>query len=411
MRHNKIIRLAAVLLAILLLLAGCENPLCEIPFSSYECYGKHYEEIVAAFEGAGFTNVKTEADPDLVLGFLAQDGDVESVSVNGTTSFTKGAYLPKDSAIVVRYHTFPTDQSQTETASPAVPEKETVYDKLSDQQFLLLTEAVAKSFYSFSLPDEEYQVIAKDQQTMDCLTRIYNYAHKNYFELEPDYQAAFAKRFSLIEAHPCYETLTENFMISVYRDSANDMWIHEIHSYCLNPDDVIIQDGTVYIDAEGYLKIGTEIYWEEDGSFQKVGKIVDIAYDKEIDGTVYGYALNVEFYDDPYSSGWTDGEILLAMNKNFGGKAIYYVAALDANRNIIKEHIDYNSSVVWKPLNSSNCKKGQAVYAGIRDTKTLTFTIVDIDVSKDIMTVCYPNGTVENKSYSAMLSLGYLYIQ
>lgn len=415
MLKDRMIKLVTMVCAVFMLLSGCgsnhENEL-KAPAAEWECRGKDYNEIVDLFQNAGFQNIKTEAQADLVLGLLTKDGEVESVSIAGVNNFKRDTWFSKDAEIVILYHTFADNgtENDLETA-PTEPEEETAYTKLSDEQFILLTNAIAKSFYSFTLTQEDYDLLEKEQQCMECLTQICDYAYKNHFQLDPDYQIAFSKRYELIEKHPCYEALKKNFMVEAYRDSAKGEWVHEIHSYSLKPADVVEYDGVLYLDAEGYLNIGTEVFWEEEGQFKKVGKIIDIAYGKKIDDTFYGYALNVEFYDDPDSSGWTDGEVFLTMNKKLGGKAIYYVSALDVNRNVIKEYIDYSNSVVWKPLNKDNCKKGLEVYYGIGSTKTFIFTIVDVDVEKDTLIVRYSGGAEEKKSYSALLGLGYLYVQ
>lgn len=143
----------------------------------------------------------------------------------------------------------------------------------------------------------------------------------------------------------------------------------------------------------------------------KVGEIKDIAYDTEINGTTYAYALNVEYYDDPDSSGWTDGESFLMTNKKLTGKPLYYIDPLDVNRKIQKETIDFSGNVSWKPLKKTTPKNGMEVYMGIGSAKTLMFTIVEVDKDLDMMLVEYPSGSIEYKSYSHMIDNDTLYVK
>lgn len=389
------------------------------PLSSDDCYRMDYVAVISEFENAGFSNIQTTILDDLVTGWITKDGSVESISIGNSSDFKKGTWFPKETIVNITYHTFPKKEPEsteptslpTQESSFLAQEHVNIFSTLTDEQFCTLTDAVAKSFYSFALSESEYQSLVADEEVMNCLTQIYNYAYKNYFELDPEYRSAFSHRQEVVSTLPSYDILKERFSLEHYLDSKSGEWVYSINSFTINPNDVVMYDGVIYIDAEGYLDKGVAIYWEEDGSMVKVGEIVDIAYDKEIDGTVYGYAINVEYYDDPYSSGWTDGGTLLTMNKQYTGKPIYYIAALDPNRVIAKESIDYNNSVNWKSLTQENLKPGIDVYIGITDTKSYIFTVVDVDPINDKITVRYPSGSVEAKSYSAMLELGFLYIK
>jgi len=300
----------------------------------------------------------------------------------------------------------PSGPADIETAPPS-----SVYTELSDEQFALLTEEIAKSFYSFSLPEEEYQVLQDAPTVMDCLTKIYDYAYNNYFEIDPAYKSAFADKYDVVSAIPNYDQLMENFVIEHYRDSASNRWVYEINSYSLNPSDVVQDDGIIYIDAEGYLKEGVTVYWEEDDKIVEVGEIEDIAYNKEINGVILPYALNVTFFGDPDSSGWRDGESFLTFNKKLVGKPAYFVSALDGNRSVKKEIIDYSGSIQWRVLDEGNAKSGTTVYYGATTVKAPMFMIKEVDPRNDVMIVEYPSGSVENKSYSAMLNNSYLYVR
>lgn len=89
------------------------------PISSSELEGKDYKDIVTRFESAGFTNVKTEAITDLVLGWLTSDGEVEDVLIAGDSDFTKDDKFDPGTPVIVRYHTFPSGESTPSEAAGA----------------------------------------------------------------------------------------------------------------------------------------------------------------------------------------------------------------------------------------------------------------------------------------------------
>ena len=78
---------------------------------------KDYNDVVTQLETAGFTNVQTEADEDLITGWLNKENSVERVSVNGDTDFYASDRFPPDAKIVVTYHAFPTESPSTDEES------------------------------------------------------------------------------------------------------------------------------------------------------------------------------------------------------------------------------------------------------------------------------------------------------
>lgn len=76
------------------------------PMSARDAKGKTSDEVLASFRQAGFENIKTEELDDLLFGWFAKDGEVESVSVDGKNSFdTEEKYRP-DAEVIISYHTF-----------------------------------------------------------------------------------------------------------------------------------------------------------------------------------------------------------------------------------------------------------------------------------------------------------------
>ncbi len=302
-------------------------------------------------------------------------------------------------------------ESTTEAFAEEVVLPDCAYAKLSDAQFKLLTEMLAKSFYSFNLSNADYAKLEHETAVMDCLTQIYDYAYANCFDLDPDYAAVFATKYEVISTMTDYDLLEKNFVVEHYLDNEADRWIYSIRSYSLDHDALTECGDKLYLDAEGYLNKDVVVYWLEDGAMTAVGQIEDIAYNAEIDGAYYAYALNATFYDDPYSSGWRDGESFLRTNKLLTGKPLYYVDVQDINRNIMKEEIDYSGNIVWKPLNSIRLESGTEVYFGAGSAKSFMFTILEADPESNLMLVEYPSGSVEYKLYSSIMENEYLYVK
>lgn len=73
--------------------------------SSKDAKGMNYEEVIDAFEDAGFTNIKTEIEYDIVTGWLTEDGEVKSVTINGDKKFDSNDKYRLDAEIIITYHT------------------------------------------------------------------------------------------------------------------------------------------------------------------------------------------------------------------------------------------------------------------------------------------------------------------
>lgn len=89
----------------------------QMPAPSSDYVGGHYEIAVDELESAGFTNVQTRALGDLVTGWLKNDGEVEKIRIEGSDSFSKGAWFPADTKILITYHSFPEKVESTPTES------------------------------------------------------------------------------------------------------------------------------------------------------------------------------------------------------------------------------------------------------------------------------------------------------
>lgn len=66
----------------------------------------NYEKLEFLIREAGFVNVRTDIEYDLITGWLTKDGAVKSVSINGEKDFTKSSSYQPDAEVVITFHTF-----------------------------------------------------------------------------------------------------------------------------------------------------------------------------------------------------------------------------------------------------------------------------------------------------------------
>lgn len=72
--------------------------------TSYYMYeDKDYQDVKAALEQLGFTNIKTEPVYDIVWG-ITKSGSVKSVSIGGNSSFMTGTVFPNNAEVIITYH-------------------------------------------------------------------------------------------------------------------------------------------------------------------------------------------------------------------------------------------------------------------------------------------------------------------
>ena len=113
---RKIAALLALTMLLMLVLSGCGNTSAsvtepqkkEIKVGLYasELVDQNYRNVYAQIVDKGFTNVTLLPSKDLVTGVIKKNGSVESVSINGDTSFTDSTYAYEDADIVIKYHQF-----------------------------------------------------------------------------------------------------------------------------------------------------------------------------------------------------------------------------------------------------------------------------------------------------------------
>ena len=89
------------------------NGMSELPYSISEMSGKDYKDLTDDLKEKGFNNINYDIIDDLIIGFLKSDGEVEKVTINGDSDFSKGDWILSDSEIVISYHTFPSQEYET----------------------------------------------------------------------------------------------------------------------------------------------------------------------------------------------------------------------------------------------------------------------------------------------------------
>ena len=64
----------------------------------------NYASVEAILSGAGFTNIRSVPLNDLTFGILNKPGMVQSISINGHDIIMGGRKFPKDSPVIITYH-------------------------------------------------------------------------------------------------------------------------------------------------------------------------------------------------------------------------------------------------------------------------------------------------------------------
>lgn len=141
--------------------------------SSSELVGRNYEEVVSTLQNAGFTNIETEVLDDLIFGWLTEDGEVENVEIEGSTTFSSDSRFETSAKIVVVYHTFPdTEQtSNTTTGDQALvtDESSTTPTSIeeSKNEVVIATESVYEFAYKKTGPQYTlYYLIDTDEKVV-----------------------------------------------------------------------------------------------------------------------------------------------------------------------------------------------------------------------------------------------------
>lgn len=75
----------------------------QLDFSSSDCIGQNYTDIINRFESLGFINIEKESTKKPLFSSVSKN-DVKSVSINGNLEFKAGETYSKDAAINIIYY-------------------------------------------------------------------------------------------------------------------------------------------------------------------------------------------------------------------------------------------------------------------------------------------------------------------
>lgn len=75
----------------------------KVPSSASSFKYEDYQDVEKALSAAGFTNISTEIKYDIVWGWT-DEGEVDSVSIDGRTDYEEGTVFKKDVSVIITYH-------------------------------------------------------------------------------------------------------------------------------------------------------------------------------------------------------------------------------------------------------------------------------------------------------------------
>jgi hypothetical protein len=214
------------------------------PSGSSTQKGKNYQEVINEFEKQGFINIKTEVLDDLITGWLTDDGEVESVSVDGDEDYLAGRWYPNDAAVLVKYHTFPINEDDASS------------------------ETSTDSSTNLSETDDPDNPATQESGPADTPAEIENFPAEN------------AKRAAVV-------ALTNSFAADVFQEDGNTYDVSKFHSY----DDTSGNFFKYYfkVNSWGTWSVADEQTWH-----------VDSLELENLYGTIAKASLDVNFDDNQY---------------------------------------------------------------------------------------------------------------
>lgn len=83
-----------------------KGTMIQIGISPKEAKKKDYKEVEKMFEAKGFGNVVSIPQRDIKLGILAHDGEIESITIDGSKKWSADDSFPPNAEIIITYHTY-----------------------------------------------------------------------------------------------------------------------------------------------------------------------------------------------------------------------------------------------------------------------------------------------------------------
>jgi hypothetical protein len=234
-----------------------------LPISSNDLEDANYQDVVAKFENAGFTNVQTKVIDDLVFGWLKKDGEIEEVSVGGYTTFSTDSRYPANIEILVSYHTFPTDKEEIAVESPT-PKSTSVTEPTEKAQSTKETPPPAKEEIITVENNKEFAAILNTKDPGDPLIEEFamKYAGRT---IEFDGNIAYMSHHGDYDTR--YDFLISPWDYSETSISGPNFKFEDCNYYDLNligdevPDTVRMGDNLHFVAEIGEYNVTSQLFF------------------------------------------------------------------------------------------------------------------------------------------------------
>ena len=221
------------------------------PRVSEDLKGEQYKDVVTVFEKSGFTNINTEEIQDLITGWLTKDGEVEEVTVGGNSEYSKDDWFPVDTEVIVRYHTFASDDTkESDEAETVLEDTETKATEEEKESAVTESESESDTIETPSAESVNYSTNTRDT-VGNGNSGVYAYKSRggsyelyDIIDLDEGYVYSFSEGNGNDE---CEKIRIESgdlnsVMVITYHDG-DDEWSYGFHfKYVGNPDHLIMQD-------------------------------------------------------------------------------------------------------------------------------------------------------------------------
>ncbi len=179
------------------------------PANSSEMRGLDFETVEESFKANGFSNIKLEKIEDLITGWLTKDGEVEEVSVGGDTGYAPGLWVSADTEVIIRYHTFPTESTASESVTTESIATESITAE-STQEVTPTQESLANVEDAIEENYQADEILTVDNcEELDAILQNTSEPYESYVDFASKYEGRtieFDGRIDYIVNHENYNT-------------------------------------------------------------------------------------------------------------------------------------------------------------------------------------------------------------
>lgn len=158
-----------------------------VPAAASSYIYENYQDVQKDLQSVGFTNITTEIKYDIVLGWT-DEGEVDSVSIDGKTDFDEGTIFKQDAPVIIAYHMKEEDDpdkeestsekisegQQSEIETEPVQEENLTVDNCPELAAMLSNKAEIDESYSSFATQYNGRIIEFDGR-IDYCTKHGNY--------------------------------------------------------------------------------------------------------------------------------------------------------------------------------------------------------------------------------------------